>query len=218
MAGPRFRESPERLLSTGLGTLLQRPPGHRELDAFSRYLKLLLEWNRVYSLTSYRDPRAIIQKLFLDSLLFRSLLPPERARLMDLGSGVGIPGVPLKVVEPELEVVLVDAHRRRSAFLATVVRELALDGVRVLHGRAAQLLAEHPELEAGYDVVVSRAVDQPEALAPLAMRFLRRRGVFVASGPPVGKLAKPATVGRWVTLRSPLGSSPRQFLVVEKMH
>lgn len=138
---------------------------------------------------------------------------------MDLGSGVGIPGIPLKVVESELEVALVDARRRRSAFLSTVVRELALDHTDVLHGKAGRLLAEHPELEARYDAVVSRAVSRPEALVPLVMRFLRKGGVFVASGPPVEKwTGPPSNVGSWVTVPSPLGPRLRYFFVVEKTH
>lgn len=203
-------------LAQGLGTLLRRVPRERELEAFASYLSLLLRWNRVQSLTAYRKPMEILDKLFLDSLLFLPLLPAPPSRLLDLGSGAGIPGVPLKIVEPAYELTLAEARRRRTSFLSAVVRELALEGVRVLAGRAEILIEELPELEAAFDAVVTRGTGRPGEIVPLALQFLRPGGRLVASGPPPSKSEKRPGFGMWQTVTSPVSGLPRRFLVVEK--
>lgn len=208
---------PEARLARGLQRILHRSATEREVHAFSRYLTLLLQWNRVYSFTSYRNPARIIDRLFLDSLLFLSVLPAGTSRLLDVGSGAGIPGLPLKIVEPDLSVTLIEAHRRRTSFLATLVRELRLEGVHVLRGRAESLIEEVPSLEGGFDAVVTRAFGPPALVAPLALRFLRPGGRFVASGPPSGKPSSElAGLGSWHVVTAPVLGLSRRFLTVQK--
>jgi 16S rRNA (guanine527-N7)-methyltransferase len=207
------------VLSRGFKQILQRLPSPAEADAFSRYLRLLLQWNRIQHLTSYRRPADIAEKLFLDSLLFLRWVPPGPARLLDLGAGAGIPGLPLKIVKPEIRLTLVEARRRRASFLTVVVRELALDGVSVLAGRAEHLLEAEPGLHAAFDGVVTRAAAPLPSILPLAMAFLRPGGCFVASGPPVGK-PLPAlpqnTPHRWESVAAPGKIGKRLFLLVDK--
>lgn len=194
-----------------------RSPTPRELGAFSAYLALLLEWNRVYSLTGYREPATIVQKLFLDSLLFLRLIPPQTLRLLDIGSGAGIPGIPLKIIEPALSLTLIEARRRRTSFLTAVVRKLALERVQVLLGRAESLIEADPSLEGQFDAVVTRAAGPVERVTPLALRFLKRGGRFVASGPPMTKRAGGSTTGgSWQVVTIPVTGLRRRFLVVEK--
>lgn len=208
---------PRAQLASGLQTVLHRSATQPELDAFSRYLDLLLRWNRVHSLTAYRDPHEIVDKLFLDSLLFLEFLPPRIFRLLDLGSGAGIPGIPLKIVRPAYVLTLIEARRRRATFLTTVVRELALPNVQVLTGRAESLIKEHPNLEGGFDAVVTRASGSLDRIAPLALKFLRPGGEFVASGPPITKPASiPTELGSWEVVRSPLSGLQRRFLLIKK--
>lgn len=204
-------------LASGLQTLLRRPPTGRELDAFSSYLSLLLQWNRVHSLTAYRDPADILDKLFLDSLLFRPFLPFPPCRVLDLGSGAGIPGVPLKIVEPSYQLTLIESRRSRASFLSTVVRELGLQDVNVLRGRAESLLSEIPALERAFDAVVARAVGRLDAVAPLALRFLKPGGRFVASGPP-GETSVSAygVAESWEVIISQISGRPRRFWVAQK--
>lgn len=207
----------EAQLVSGLSAVLHRPPTQREIGRFSKYLSLLLRWNRVYSLTGYREPAAILNRLFLDSLLFLPVIPRGATRLLDLGSGPGIPGIPLKIIEPTYSLTLIEAHRRKCTFLTTVIRELALEGVRVLSGRAESLLKDLLYLEGEFDAVVTRASGPPNVTVPLALKFLRPGGQFIASGPPPRKArVAPARFGSWRVVTSPLSGQPRRFLVVEK--
>ena len=207
------------VLSRGFKQILQRPPSPVEADAFSRYFRLLLQWNRVQHLTSYRRPTDIAEKLFLDSLLFLRWVPPGRARVLDLGAGAGIPGLPLKIVNPEIRLTLVESRRRRASFLSAVVRELALEGVSILAGRAEDLLEVDPGLRGAYDAVVTRAMGPLPSIIPLAMAFLTPGGRVIASGPPAGKPLPTLprdTHHRWESVRAPWKVGKRLFLLVEK--
>lgn len=207
----------EARLVSGLKAFLRRSPSQREIGGFSRYLSLLLQWNRVYSLTGYREPGAILDRLFFDSLLFLPLIPRGTTQLLDFGSGSGIPGIPLKIIQPTYSLTLVEARRRMSSFLTVVVRELALERVRVLTGRAESLITEFPSLEGGFDAVVTRASGPVGLIIPIALRFLKPGGRFVASGPPPAKPRVTSTgPGSWRLVTSPLSGLPRRFLIVEK--
>ncbi len=203
--------------TSGIQAILCRPPTGREVDAFLRYLSLLRQWNRVHSLTAYREPAEILEKLFLDSLLFLRFLPPPIRRILDLGSGAGIPGIPLKIVQPQYALTLIEARRRRTSFLAAVVRELGLDDVQILTGRAEVLIKEFPTLAEGFDAVLMRAVGALDALTPLALRFLKPGGLLLASGPPLDKaISVPISSGSWQVAVSPASGLHRQFLILQK--
>lgn len=207
------------VLTRGFNQILQRPPSPCEADAFSRYLRLLLQWSRVQHLTSYRRPADVIEKLFLDSLLFLRWVPPGPARLLDLGAGAGIPGLPLKIVKPEITLTLLEARRRRASFLKTAVRELGIEGVGVLSGRAEVLIGSEPGLKNAFDMVVTRAAGPLTSILPLALAFLHPGGCFVASGPPAGKplpRIPHETPHRWESVPAPGKITSRSFLVVEK--
>lgn len=206
------------VLSGGFLEILHRPPTPLELEGFSRYLGLLLQWNRAHRLTGYKHPAEIAEKLFLDSLLFLRWLPPGRPRVLDLGAGAGIPGLPLKIVEPAIRLTLLEARRRRVSFLSAVVRDLGLEGVSILAGRAESLIVSNPELRGSFDAVVTRAVGPPGSILLVVLAFLRLGGRFIASGPPAGKplpLLPPGTPHRWETVPTP-GRTRRRFLIVEK--
>lgn len=210
---------PQDPLERGLSRVLRRNPTAGEIAKFRHYLSLLLRWDRVHRLTGYRRPGEIVEKLFLDSLLFLRLLPPGPLRLLDLGAGAGVPGIPLKIAAPDLALTLVEARRNRANFLALVVRELELKEVSVLWGRAERVLSEKPELGEAFDVVLTRAAGPLPTVIPLALGFLRPEGIFIASGPPANKPAPKPPDGvsaHWKQVPSPLASAPRQFLVVRK--
>ena len=135
-------------------------------------------------MTGLDSAGAVVEDLFIDSLLFLALLPPRPLALVDIGAGAGIPGLPLRLADPAIAVTLVEARRKRVSFLLAVRRELALDNVAVKEGRAEVLLGEEPELACAFDVVVARSVGPAAALLPLARRYLRVGGLFIASGPP----------------------------------
>lgn len=206
-------------LAQGFVSLLGRAPAPEEHLAFSRYLALLLQWNRAQRLTGYRSPHEITCKLFLDSLRFLRWLQPGGGEVLDLGAGPGIPGVPLKIVEPKLHLTLLEARRRRVSFLATVVRELGLNDVRLLHGRAEKLIDSEPGLRGSFDAVVTRGAGPLESVLPIALAFLRPGGRFVGSGPPVGKptpLVHLSVPHHWELLAAKGGVGGRRFLIAEK--
>jgi 16S rRNA (guanine527-N7)-methyltransferase len=104
--------------------------------------------------------------------------------MVDLGAGAGIPGVPLRIVRPEIALTLIESKRKRVSFLASLRRELGLEDVRILEGRAEDLVMESAELAGRFDVVVCRSVSPVPDLVPIAMKYLTPGGSFVASGPP----------------------------------
>lgn len=158
------------------------------LEAFSRLYDLLLEGNRRASLTALQGEEEIVLKHFLDSLtLLRLPLWEGPLRVLDLGTGPGFPGLPLKIVRPELEMVLLDATKKKVAFVEEAIAALGLKGAQALWGRA-ELLAHAPEHREAYGRVVARAVASLCVLAELGLPFLALEGVMVAQkGPRVGE-------------------------------
>lgn len=216
---PRRTWELSEALSRGFAPLLRRAPSPEELQAFSRYLSLLLEWNRAHHLTGYRTASEITEKLFLDSLLFLRWIKPESWRVLDLGAGAGIPGIPMRIVEPRIKLTLLEARRRWSSFLAVAVRELGLEGAQVRRGRAEKLLASEPALRGAFDIVVSRAAGPIGSILPLALDFLTPGGRLISSGPPAEKSPPSLPVGiahRWESVPAGGKAPSRRFLIVEK--
>jgi len=114
-------------------------PSPAQTEAVQRYVSLLLQWNQKVSLTSLRDPPEILQRHFGECMFAASAVPISSGRLADVGSGAGFPGLALKIVCPELQVVLIESNVKRSAFLLEVVRLLNLDGVEVVRSRMEDL-------------------------------------------------------------------------------
>ncbi|MBI1738938.1 MAG: 16S rRNA (guanine(527)-N(7))-methyltransferase RsmG [Acidobacteria bacterium] len=112
-------------------------------DAMRQYMELLLRWNRKISLTSITEPREILQRHFGESMFAARAIPIVRGRLVDVGSGAGFPGLALKLVSPELQVTLIEPSQKKSAFLAEVVRTLALTGVKIISRRIEDLRDYH---------------------------------------------------------------------------
>jgi 16S rRNA (guanine527-N7)-methyltransferase len=205
-AGLPKKSDPAEALRQGAGKLLARPLTDAETDLLLKYLELLRKWQKTQRLIGSSEPSWIVQNLFLDSLLFLKVLPKATRSLMDLGSGAGVPGIPLKIVAPQLEVALVESRERRVAFLSTAVRELELEGTRVVGGRAEDQVTE---LGGRFDVVAMRCAGRPEASLRLAARFVKPGGLVVASGPPT---ERPLALGEWVTVPG-VSDNPRRFLL-----
>jgi 16S rRNA (guanine527-N7)-methyltransferase len=166
--------------------LVGRPATATERKAFDRYADLLILWNRTHHLTALRTRAAIGRGLFLDSLLFRALLPPGAKHIVDIGAGAGIPGVPLRISDGEISLTLVESKRKPVSFLHALIRDLQLSQVQIHHGRAEVLTAEMPELAGAFDFVVTRAVRLDSELIDLSMKYLKQGGTLLTSGPPSG--------------------------------
>ncbi len=149
-------------------------------------------------MTALDSAAAVVQDLFIDSLLLLPLLPPRPLELMDIGAGAGIPGLPLRLADPAIAVTLVEARRKRVSFLLAARRELDLENVAVKEARAEALLEQEPDLAGTFDVVVARAVGPAAALLPLARNYLKAGGLFLATGPPNPLPQDPFTIVRVV--------------------
>jgi 16S rRNA (guanine527-N7)-methyltransferase len=186
----------------------------RHERTFRQYLELFLRWNQVHRMTALASPAAIVRDLFIDSLLFLKVLPQRRPlTVVDLGAGAGIPGLPMRLADPSLALCLVESKRKRVSFLRTACRELGLDEVTVVEGRAEAVAKLDPALRATFDVAVARAVARIEHLEPLAMPYLKPGGLLIVSA---ALEAAPPIDGRVVRVPVPGTSSRRAFHVVEK--
>ena len=125
-----------------------------QLAGIQRYIALLLRWNEKINLTAIREPLEILYRHFCESMHASVVVPLERGRLADVGSGGGFPGLPLKIIRPTLEVFLVESNVKKATFLAEAIRELDIEGARVIVSRYEELSEEVAPL----DVVCSRAV------------------------------------------------------------
>jgi 16S rRNA (guanine527-N7)-methyltransferase len=176
-----------------------------------------LEWNRTHRLTAIRSADGIVTGLFQDSLLFLAYMPSGPIRMADLGTGPGIPGIPLRIVRDDISLTVVESRRKRVSFLAAVKRELELTDLVVLEGRAEDLVQQSPDLAEAFDVVVARAVGM--SLRPIAMRYLKPGGLFLAGGPP-GSPDALANAGAhstaWQTVSFDRLGLKRTFLVTQK--
>jgi len=134
----------------------QIPLDSSQVLLIQQYIRTLLRWNEKLNLTAIRDPLEILYRHFCESMFAAGAIPVDKGRLADIGSGPGFPGIPLKIIRPELEICLVESNIKKGTFLAEVVRELQLTNVRVLISRYEELGEEIAPL----DYVCSRAVGE----------------------------------------------------------
>jgi 16S rRNA (guanine527-N7)-methyltransferase len=143
------------------------------LVRFCTYLDELRQWNRVVRLVSCAEVKEVVWLHFMDSLTPLSLMP-EEGLLVDIGSGAGFPGVPIKIARPSLHVTLVEAKRKKANFLRHLSKRLALEGVRVHEGRAEEM-----ESSVRFDIAISRASAPAERWIPWALRQLSEGGRII---------------------------------------
>jgi 16S rRNA (guanine527-N7)-methyltransferase len=150
----------------------------KQLEAFDLYLRELIKWNQKINLTAIRTEKGIVSKHFIDSL---SVFPylSRTTSLLDIGSGAGFPGIPLKIVQPSLEVTLVDSVRKKVDFQKHIVRMLGLKGTEAIHGRIQdkEILQS---MTGRFDAVISRAFSDLRTFLRLAFPFLRKGGILIA--------------------------------------
>lgn len=144
------------------------------------YLDLLVKWNQKINLTAEKNPDSILKRHVFDSLQYSRALNPD-FRVMDIGSGAGFPGIPLKIIFPQMILVLVESQRKRCSFLETVVRKLALDQVEVINVRAEDSPVQQ---EGQFDAVIFRAVSDLKSCLSLGERFVAPGGRLIVKKPP----------------------------------
>ena len=171
----------EDRLERGIAHITRAFPTREQLAAFLKYIKMLAKWQGTSRLVGSSEPRWIVDNLILDSLLFLRVLPVGTVSILDFGSGAGIPGVPLRIIRPSLQMTLLESRRRRASFLKAVVRDLPLPGTSVVDQPAEHALKN---LACTVDVVVMRCAGSLDELFPLAEKFVGPGGLVAASGPP----------------------------------
>ena len=141
-----------------------------QIEKFYKYMDLLIEWNEKINLTAITNRKDILVKHFIDSLTIQKYLG-DAVNIIDVGTGAGFPGIPVKIVNPNLKVVLVDSLNKRINFLQEVIKKLNLDNIEVIHARAEDL-GQNKKYRETFDIVTSRAVANmsvlSEYLLPLA--------------------------------------------------
>ncbi len=159
-------------LSDALSTMELASTPDQE-SALIRYLELLARWNRTYNLTAIHEPERMLTHHILDSL---SIVPHVGAGpLLDVGSGAGLPGIPLAIMRPGLSLTLLDASQKKCSFMQQAVIELKLPGIKVVHGRA-----EAFQREGGFNQIISRAFSDLSEFVRLTRHLLAEGGEWLA--------------------------------------
>lgn len=151
-----------------------------DVEKFSKYGDLLLEWNKVMNLTAVTDEREIVMKHYIDSITILPYLDHICCKtFIDIGTGAGFPGIPVKILRPDIEVVLLDSLGKRVNFLNAVISGLGLKGIRAIHMRAEDG-GRAPEFREKFDCAAARAVAPMNILLEYCMPFVKKNGHFIA--------------------------------------
>lgn len=151
-----------------------------QLEQFLTYYEMLIEKNKVMNLTAITDFDEVLEKHFEDSLSLIQAVDLEKSQaVIDLGTGAGFPGIPLKIAFPDLQITLADSLNKRILFLDDVIRELGLVGIDTVHGRAEDL-AKNSDYREKFDLCVSRAVANLSTLSEYCLPFVKIGGKFIS--------------------------------------
>lgn len=197
----------------------------KQLEQFRLYYEMLVEKNKVMNLTGITEWDEVLEKHFLDSIsLIRAVDLNQELTVMDMGTGAGFPGIPLKIAFPELKVTLADSLNKRVLFLQEVIDALELENIEAIHGRAEDL-AKDRNFREQYDLAVSRAVANLSTLSEYCLPFVKIGGQFISykSGEceeevETSKSAVFLLGGKIKDIvKFELGESGRSFIVIDKV-
>ena len=197
----------------------------QQLEQFELYYDMLIEKNKVMNLTAITEFDEVLEKHFLDSVsLIRAVDLQQPLKVMDLGTGAGFPGIPLKIVFPNLKITLADSLNKRVLFLQEVIQALGLTDIEAVHGRAEDLAREKSQRQQ-YDLCVSRAVANLSTLSEYCLPFVKIGGKFVSykSGDCNEEVTNSKSavflLGGKITdtVRFDLGEAKRTFVILDKV-
>jgi len=194
----------------------------KTIKSFELYLKELIKWNQKINLTAIRSENGIVLKHFIDSFSVYPYLY-EDSSVLDIGSGAGFPGIPLKIVQPALEMTLIDSVRKKVDFQRHTIRILGLKAIEAIHGRAQdrEILQN---LGARFDIILSRAFSDLRTFLMLSFPFLKEKGMAIAMKgamdykeiEPLTEEEAPYRLGKSVSLTLPFSSIKRTILLFQK--
>ena len=151
----------------------------RQQEQFVQFYELLVEWNKVMNLTGITEYEEVNEKHFIDSLSLVQAIDINKVEtVIDVGTGAGFPGIPLKIVFPHLKIVLLDSLNKRINFLNTVISELGLTEITTIHGRAEDY-AKQADYREKFDLCVSRAVANLSTLSEYCLPYVKTGGMFI---------------------------------------
>ncbi|MBI5187921.1 MAG: 16S rRNA (guanine(527)-N(7))-methyltransferase RsmG [Nitrospirae bacterium] len=210
-------KKPDELIRDGL-VELGLIPSKEQINAFMVYLSELKKWNKAYNLTGLRKDEDIIIKHFLDSLLYLKAIPDGKIKVTDVGSGAGVPGIPIKIIRPEIEMYLIEPSRKKTAFLRHIIKQLGLKKIEVIEKRIEEIQ------ESGFsvDVAVTRALFNIKDFVKKASPVVREGGYFILSkGPKVKEELSKIKIKRIkditiFELSLPLVNTKRFIVMIEK--
>lgn len=197
-----------------------------QIEKFNLYYEMLIETNKVMNLTSITEYEQVIIKHFIDSLLVVSVYDiKESKNMIDVGTGAGFPGIPIKIMYPELNVTLLDSLNKRLNFLNNVIEKLELKNISTIHGRAEDI-AHKKEYREKYDLCVSRAVANLSTLSEYCVPFIKNNGKFISYKSSISsdeiKNAKKAIsvlsgkITKEETVHLPYSDMDRTFVIINK--
>lgn len=198
-----------------------------QIRQFMDYYDLLIDWNRVMNLTSITELKEVIHKHFLDSLTIVKVFRPENQKIIDLGTGAGFPGIPIKIAFPNTKLVLMDSLNKRIRFLDQVIQKLQLENICAIHGRAEDY-GRNDTYRESFDICTSRAVANLSTLSEYCIPFVKKGGFFISykSGNIKEELeeAKKAikilggTIIKTKDFKLPLTDIKRSLVLIEKIN
>ena len=146
----------------------------KQIKQLYDYMNLLIEWNKKINLTAIIEPKEIILKHFVDSLTISKYIN-EKSTLIDVGTGAGFPGIPLKILRNDIKITLVDSLNKRIKFLDEVIKKLNLDNIKTVHGRAEEI-GRNKEYREKFDYATSRAVANISTLSEYLIPLIKNNG------------------------------------------
>ncbi|GAB6179187.1 16S rRNA (guanine(527)-N(7))-methyltransferase RsmG [Desulfotomaculum defluvii] len=155
-----------------------------QIHSFNTYYELIIDWNKKINLTAITEPREVAVKHFIDSLTcLNTIQITPHAKILDIGTGAGFPGIPLKIFRPDLSITLMDSLNKRVTFLNEVINNLGLTEIRALHDRAEDF-GQKKEHREKYDYVISRAVARLAVLSEYCLPCVKLGGYFISQKGP----------------------------------